>query len=243
MSRNYDRQLTIFSPEGRLFQVEYAFKAAKMTPHTGVGWKGAGIAALIGSKKVGDKLINQAAVSNIEIVNKRICMMTLGRASDCRSSVSKAREFAHEFYYKNGHEISTGFLAKKLADHFQLYTQHAYRRCFGCEVIFAGCDDDGEGPELYHIVPAGQVFGYSAVSIGAKKTSVLNYLDKQFKDYKEPKSAELLIEESILALMQGTSSDYKAHELEIVIVDSKGKIRKLTEKEIDERLTAISDRD
>jgi len=245
MSRSHDRHITIFSPEGRLHQVEYAFAAAKNVTDTGLGYCSDEIAVLVASKKVPDKLINPDTVTSLHAVTKHIGVMAMGRESDCRSSVFRARSMAHEFFYNNGYEIPVSYLAKQFADHFQLYTQHAYRRCYGCEVIFCG-HDEKEGPQIFHVGPAGQVFGYKAVAVGGKKVEVNNNLDKHFKDYVQPATNELVIEESILCLMQGTTSDFKGKDLEIMIiglVEGKPVLRKMTDEEIEARLTAISDRD
>jgi len=237
-----DRHITIFSNEGRLYQVEYAFYAARNVPDTGIGYVGSGHSVMCASKKVGDKLIDADSVSSMRKVTDQIGIMMMGRQSDCRTAAYKAREFAHQFYYENGHEIPVSFLAKKMADHFQYYTQLAYRRCFGCEILLCGQDEE-EGPQLFHVGPAGQYFGYKSVSIGGKKGEVNNHLDRIFKEYEEPATPELVIEEALLALMQGMNADFKANDVEVMVVGEDGKARMLTSDEIEARLTAISDRD
>jgi len=243
MSRlQYDRHLTVFSPEGRLYQVEYAFKAARAILDTGLGFVGSGISCLVASKKVPDKLMNPADLTNIYTITKSIGLLAMGRASDCRSIVQKAREFAHEFTYKNGYEIPVSFLCKKVADYFQKYTQNAHRRCHGCDVIFCGWDME-DGHQIFHCDPAGQSFGYTACAIGGKQGNVNNHLDKVFKEWKDPADSDLVVEEALLALMKGTGNDYKANDLEVLMCEPNGTIKKLSEAEIDTRLTAISDRD
>lgn len=243
MSRvQYDRQLTVFSPEGRLYQVEYAFKAARAISDTGLGFVGSGISCLVASKKVPDKLMNPADLTNMYTLTKNIGLLAMGRASDCRTIVQKAREFAHEFTYQNGYEIPVAYLTKKVADYFQKYTQHLQRRCFGCDVIFCGWDDEDKH-QIFHCDPAGQSFGYTACAIGGKQGNVNNHLDKVFKEWKDKDSRELIIEEALLALMQGTANDYKANDLEVMVCEPNGLVRKLSQQEIDDRLTAISDRD
>merc|ERR1712216_1061601 len=212
---------------GRLYQVEYAFLSAKNAKSTAIGYIGSNTACLITSKKISDRLINPSTISNIHKITDQIALMSLGRSSDCRSSCSKAREIAHEFYYKNGYEIPASYLSTQLADHFQMYTQHAYRRCFGCEVIICACDDEF-GPQLFHIVPAGHVYGYKALSIGDKKGKVNDYLDKIFKNYKEAQTPGLTIEEAIICLEEGTNDQFKSTELEIVCAFKNKPIKRLT---------------
>merc|ERR1712216_369249 len=226
---------------GRLYQVEYAFLSAKNAKSTAIGYIGSNTACLITSKKISDRLINPSTISNIHKITDQIALMSLGRSSDCRSSCSKAREIAHEFYYKNGYEIPVSYLSTQLADHFQMYTQHAYRRCFGCEVVTCAYDDEF-GPQLFHIVPAGHVYGYKAISIGNKKENVNKYLDKMFKNY-EAKTCELIIEEAIICLEEGTNNQFRSTELEITCLSKDKLIKKLTVEEIDRHLNVVAEKD
>ena len=134
-SAGFDHQITIFSPEGRLyqvnlgnqpcligpivhlqlFQVEYAFKAINSAGQTSVAVKGKDTAAVASVKKVPDKLLDAASMSSLyKITDKIGCVMT-GLVPDARSQVSRARSEAVNYKYKHGVDITT--IEADLADY------------------------------------------------------------------------------------------------------------------------------
>ena len=84
---------------------------------------------------------------------------TRHRAADARSQVQKARQMASEFEFNNGYAIPVAYLAKKLADENQIYTQHAYRRSLAVIMLLAAVDDEA-GPQLFKVDPAGHFLSF-----------------------------------------------------------------------------------
>ncbi|RAL01669.1 N-terminal nucleophile aminohydrolase [Aspergillus ibericus CBS 121593] len=248
----YDRHITIFSDQGRLYQVEYAFKAITSANITSLGVRGKNCAVVLSQKKVADKLIDPSSVSHIFRLSPSVgCVMT-GSIADARASVDRARGEAAEFRYKYGYEMPCDVLAKRLANINQVYTQRAYMRPLGVAMTLISVDSE-KGPQLYKCDPAGYYVGYKATASGPKQQEALNYLEKKLKnkDYAEG-SWEEVVELGITALSNVLSVDFKKHELEIGIVGgprADGQegtdigFRALTEEEIDERLQAISEKD
>jgi 20S proteasome subunit alpha 1 len=115
----YDRHITIFSPEGRLYQVEYAFKAVKSVSRTSLAVRGGDCVCVVTQKKVPDKLLDASSVSHMHKITRGIGMCTTGLFADSRQLVQQAREQAAEFRNKYGYECPVDYLAKKLADQFQ----------------------------------------------------------------------------------------------------------------------------
>ncbi|TKY87042.1 hypothetical protein EX895_003719 [Sporisorium graminicola] len=181
MSRSsYDRYLTIFSPDGRLYQVEYAFKAINTAGLTSIAVRGKDCSVVVGQKKVPDKLIDAASVTNIFNLTPEIgCIMT-GRVADARAQVQRAKMEAADFKYKYGFAITPDLLAKRMANLNQVYTQRAAMRPYGVSMILVGIDPE-RGPQIFKIDPAGYYVGFRATAAGVKQTEATNFLEKQFK--------------------------------------------------------------
>ncbi|CDM30570.1 hypothetical protein DTO013E5_2486 [Penicillium roqueforti] len=248
----YDRHITIFSDQGRLYQVEYAFKAITSANITSIGVRGKDCAVVLSQKKVADKLIDPSSVSHVFRISPSVgCVMT-GSIADARASVDRARGEAAEFRYKFGYEMPCDVLAKRLANISQVYTQRAYMRPLGVATTLISVDDES-GPQLYKCDPAGYYVGYKATASGPKQQEALNYLEKKLKNKDAaPGSWEEVVELGITALSNVLSVDFKKHEIEIGVVGgpradgeegTTTAFRALTEEEIDERLQAIAEKD
>ncbi|KAK9725462.1 hypothetical protein RND81_05G145100 [Saponaria officinalis] len=108
----YDRHITIFSPEGRLFQVEYAFKAVKSSGITSIAVRGKDCVCGVTQKKVPDKLLDQTSVTHLFKVTKFIGLLATGMTADSRNLVQQARQQAAEFRHKYGYKMPVDVLAR-----------------------------------------------------------------------------------------------------------------------------------
>lgn len=242
----YDRHITIFSPEGRLHQIEYCISAVKNAGLTSVAIRGAGSCVVVTQKKIADKLIDPSSVSNIFKVSDKIgCVMT-GMLPDSRSQVQRMRYEASDFQFKYGYECPVHVLAKRMADLAQIHTQHAGYRALCCVTMLIGVDDE-KGPQVYKIDPAGHFLGYKATSAGSKEQEATNYLEKQYKadaaNKGDKMDGDATIQTAITCLASVLTLDFRATEIEVGAVDGKGRFAMLSEEEIERHLLAISERD
>lgn len=241
-SAGYDRHITIFSPEGRLYQVEYAFKAVMNGGTTSIGVRGADSVVLITQRKVPDKLLDASSITHMFNVTDNIGALTTGSIPDAVSLMKRARGEAANFTYTNGYEMPVHVLAGRIADVQQIYTQHAYMRALGVVTMFAAYDDE-KGPQLFRCDPAGFYAGYRACSAGVKEQEATNVLEKAVKA-NPSMSYEETMEHAVVSLQTCLGADLKADEIEIAVVTADNPtFRVLSEEEIDAHLTRISNRD
>ncbi len=150
----YDRHITIFSPEGKLYQVEYAFKAVKSAGNTSIAVRGTDTVCVVTQRKVPDKLIDPTSITSTFAITKFIGMVGTGLPADARSIVQTARQEAAEFRFNYGYEMPVDYLAQVLADKAQVHTQYARMRPLGVMPILLGIDEE-KGPQLFKVDPAG----------------------------------------------------------------------------------------
>jgi 20S proteasome subunit alpha 1 len=263
MSRtSYDRYLTVFSPEGRLYQVEYAFKAISGSGHTAVAVRGKDTSVVITQRKVPDKLLDPSTVTHLFSITPTIgCVMT-GLMADSRAQVARARAEAADFRYKYGYEITPDALARRLANINQVYTQRAAMRPLGISMILIGIDAE-LGPQCFKLDPAGYFVGFHATAAGQKQQEAMNHLEKKWKKLDSGRGADdataagktlsrdEVIEMAIEAMSTVHATDYKPGEIEIGIVSSsddedpkiRGTWRTMDESEIEKHLLAYAEKD
>jgi len=246
-SAGYDRHITIFSPEGRLYQVEYAFKAIKTSGLTSIGVRGADSCVVLTQRKVPDKLHDPTSVTNMYNITDKIGLVMTGMVADARSSVQRLRREAAEFKFNYGYDIPVSFLAKRAADIAQVYTQHANMRPLGIAMIIIGIDVEGESkiPQLFRCDPAGYYIGYKATSAGQKEQEANNYLEKRYKAEPNPSlSYDDTVQLALACLQNVLGSDLKAADVEACVVRNDNlKFTRLSNDEVEAQLTALAERD
>lgn len=236
----FDRHITIFSPEGRLFQVEYAFKAINAANINAMGVTGKDCAVLIQQKKVPDKLLDPATVSYMFSITPKIGMLATGSIADARNQALRARAEAAEFRYKNGYEMPVDALAKRMANLAQIYTQRAYMRPLGVALTFCAVDDEF-GPMLFKTDPAGYYVGARANATGPKQQELITALEKKYK--KELKGDwQQVVEFAIVTLSNVLNTEFRKNDIEIGVA-LHDRFFILSSDEIDDRLVAIAEQD
>lgn len=223
----YDRSTAMFSPDGRLFQVEYAMEAAKR------GWTMVGVRAVDGVVVVAEKrktspLIDIEQLEKVYIVDEHVGAGFVGFGSDGRVLIDYARQLAIQYKFIYGERIPVEYLTKQICDLMQLYTQHGGVRPFGVTLLIAGIDDTG--PKLYVAEPSGQYMSYKAHGLGQGGGQAIEVLQKEYRDNIKLEEAILLGLKAVAAVMEGKPT---VETVEVGIAEVKtGGFRKLTKEEL-----------
>jgi proteasome alpha subunit len=176
-SAGYDRAITIFSPDGRLYQVEYALETVRRgSLAVGVRTDGGVILAV---EERGRKLQSGESVVKMFQIDDHIGAVGAGYIPDARIQVDNARVIAqsNRLVYDEPVDIET--VAKRIADLNQQYTQYAGVRPFGVSLIISGVDQN-RGPVVFLTDPTGAYLGFDAIAIGAGSDQVNEYLEKNY---------------------------------------------------------------
>eukprot|EP01069_Polyplicarium_translucidae_P001830 Polyplicarium_translucidae@DN1820_c0_g1_i1.p1 len=244
----FDRHITVFSPEGKLYQVEYAFVAVKSCAIVAFAVKGRDCVCLAVQKKVPmqqlqqDQLLDKEYVTSLHTISDGIGAVLVGFPADCRSVAYRSRRLVAEFAHENGYPMPVHHLALKVSNFNQLYTQHAYMRLLACSGMYIAYDEEA-GPSIYKFDPAGWFAGCRAASIGSKEQEGTSTLEKLVERSKLDTPTEV-VHTAVLALQNVLSADVKAEDLEIALVTADDrKFRQMTTKEIDDVLNAVAEKD
>ena len=174
--QGYDRAITVFSPDGRLYQVEYAIETVRRgTIAVGIKSKD-GIVIAVEEKP--RKLQISDVAQKIFQVDDHVGLAAAGYIPDARSQVDNARFFSqsNKLIYDEPVEVET--IAKHLADQSQQFTQYAGVRPFGVSLIIGGVVNNN--PELYLTDPSGTYISYEAIAIGSDSDKVTDFLEKTY---------------------------------------------------------------
>ncbi len=176
--QGYDRAITVFSPDGRLYQVEYAIETVKRgTIAVGVKCK-EGIVIAVEEKP--RKLQISETAQKIFQIDDHVGVAAAGYIPDARSQVDNARFFSQSNKMIYDEPVEVEIIAKHLADQCQQFTQYAGVRPFGVALILGGVVN--KVPQMYLTDPSGTYISYDAIAIGAGSEEVTDFLEKTYKN-------------------------------------------------------------
>ncbi len=232
----YDRGITVFSPDGRLYQVEYAIETVRR------GTLALGIKSTDGVILAVEEKTRKLQISNVTQkifqIDDHIGLAAAGYIPDARTQVDHARFFAQSNRLIYDEVVDVEGVAKNLADMAQQYTQYAGARPFGVALILAGVDNNGIG--LYLTDPSGTYIGYDAVAIGAGSEQVTEHLEKTYRnDNSLDKACVLAIESIFMVSEEKTGTKH----IRLAVIDSKSKtLRMMPLEEIENYSKQVQDK-
>jgi len=194
----YDRAITVFSPDGRLFQVEYAMELVNRGA-TILAVRGSG-GVVIGAEETVDPLEESEYSWKIFRIDEHVGAAIVGLSSDARILIDQARVHAQSNKLTYDEPIDTEVVTKRICDIKQLYTQHAGVRPFGVSMIFAGVDKTGS--RVFGTHPSGTYRGYKARAEGAGRETVFNILKEEYKEEMGLKDATKLVVKCLVKALE-----------------------------------------
>jgi len=227
----YDRGITIFSPDGRLYQVEYAREAVKRGTAS-IGVRTAGGVVLAVDKRIRSPLIEGTSVEKLHKADDHVGIASAGHVADARQLIDFARRRAQVNQLRYGEPIGVETLTKDVTDHIQQYTQVGGARPFGVALIIGGIEN-GE-PRLFETDPSGTPYEWKALAVGADRGEIQEYLEDNYEEGADLESGITLALEALAAANDGELSP-QGLGLATVDAESESYIE-LTDDEIEEYL-------
>lgn len=230
MSR-YDSRTTLFSPSGRIFQIEYALKAIEKASSSTAFLATDGI-VLLCERRDQVKLLKAQKGEKLYQVDDHIYTSIAGLSSDARILLQEARKLAQEYRVKFNEPIPLERLAEEIADIKQSYTQHGGLRPFGAAFVLFGYDSY-LGYQIYQTDPSGNYAAWKSISIGKNRTAI----DPLIKsDYGEDMNVDECIKLALgITLKTADASALSPERIELGIfknVDGKCEFKLLTDEEM-----------
>ena len=223
----YDRAITMFSPDGRLLQVEYAKKTVRQGS-TAIGISCVDGVILVADKRLVDKLVVSESVEKIWQVDDHIGATASGIISDARILIERAQIMAQQHRVTYDTPIDLISIVRDISDIKQLTTQSGGYRPFGVSILIAGVDNGK--PKLFETDPTGIYFQYKATVIGEAEPEIEEIL---YKEYKESMTMDDGFKLAINALKKTLDKNFDPERLDAALVSVKDKkFRRLSKDDI-----------
>jgi proteasome alpha subunit len=234
----YDRGITIFSPDGRLYQVEYAREAVKRGTAS-IGVRTPEGVVLVVDKRTRSPLLEGSSVEKLHKVDDHVGAASAGHVADARQLVDFARQQSQVEHVRYDEPIGVRTLTKEVTDHIQQYTQVGGARPFGVALLVAGVSD-GE-PRLFETDPSGTSNEWKAVAIGSDRADIQEFLEDE---YENDLSIGDGVNLALRALSKGRDDELTPEGVGVAVVDAEtGTYREFETAETAEHLDELEAED
>ncbi|KXJ11829.1 proteasome subunit alpha type-5 [Exaiptasia diaphana] len=228
----YDRGVNTFSPEGRLFQVEYAIEAIKLGS-TAIGIRTSEGVVLAVEKRITSPLMEPSSVEKIVEVDRHIGCAMSGLIADSRTMIDKARVEAQNHWFTYNESISLESITQAVSNLALEFgdddaREGAMSRPFGVALLFGGIDD--KGPSLFHLDPSGTFIEYDAKAIGSGSEGAQHALEEA---YHKSMTLSEASKSALTILKQVMEEKLNATNVELATVTADNHFRMHTKEELE----------
>ena len=203
---SYDRAITVFSPDGHLFQVEYAQQAVREGAAV-IGVLGTDCAVLAIERKTPPKLQVGRTIRKTAMIDSHICLAYAGLAADARVLVNRARVECQSYRLNVEDAPTVEYVARFVGGVQQKYTHKGGARPFGISTLIIGTDERGRAA-LYQTEPSGAFSAWKATAIGRSSKNLQDFLEKNYKEGLSHDEAVRLAIRALLDAVSNRSSTY-----------------------------------
>jgi proteasome alpha subunit len=223
----YDRAITVFSPDGRLFQVEYAREAVRRGATTaGVCFQD-GVVLAADRRIPNPKLAEASSLEKIHQIDEHIACATAGLVADARVLVDFARLTAQINRVTYAEPLTVELLARRICDYKQQYTQFGGVRPFGTAILVGGYDETGV--HLFETEPSGSLTSFRASSTGGNKGPVMELFEQKYAANLDADGAILLALEGI---RQSLDDAQNLGPVEVCVIQESRGFRRLSPEDV-----------
>lgn len=174
----YDRGITIFSPDGRLYQVEYAREAVERGSAS-VGVRTPEGVVLAADRQPRSPLIERESIEKIHSIDTHLGIASAGHVADARQLIDFARQQAQVEQLRYGEQVGVESLTKTVTDHIQQYTQTGGARPYGVALLVGGVENGK--PRLFETDPSGTPYEWKAVAVGGGRERIQAHLEEVYR--------------------------------------------------------------
>jgi proteasome alpha subunit len=230
----YDRASTVFSPDGRLFQVEYALQAIQMGGTAVAVTYDTGIVFVAYRNLPVSSLAEAGSIEKSFAIDAGLGCVTAGLIADSRVLVEFLRVEAQRHRLTYGEPAPFALLGHSLGTLLQQFTQFGGTRPFAVSLLLGGFN--GRTAGLVELDPSGATIGWKAYAIGRNRRAVADYLEEKITDKLAEESAFKL---AVQAVAEGSPTPFQPDALDVAVLEPESALRRLPTSEVARRVQGM----